>query len=412
MQRRTIYLGTMSAITLLIGAVSCSVSVSPDSATFTLAGQTFRINFRNNGIFELVGGDPPVRQAMVVTLFDETPADDPQGATLSVSTDDITFLPRTQAEAKRISRIRADEQAEPIVYVTFYIASRDNPDPSANGYPVLQLERHRDDTGDYMIINGERHGDISFAFAFQGILEVARQGVFSLCMEVSSNVDGVATIKGVSMTYYDEPPSDDSDNEPGDGGTDDGGTDDGGSDNSNGGSGNSTDNSDGGDGGDSGPSDDTTDPVDARDPDGDGDFEVFACDALDAVVLEPSDPRISGAFDENCIADAVFKNTSDGDIAVYWRIVWENTDRKEEGWESGGVAANGTRQAVVPPFAAQNIVGDQRDVKYIREIAATRLDGEYFEGCAWIGAALREDDMQPRLSDLRRRSTETVRPCE
>ena len=152
--------------------------------------------------------------------------------------------------------------------------------------------------------------------------------------------------------------------------------------------------------------------VDSRDPDGDGNFEAFACDASGAVEVVPGEVVISGVEDENCIADAMFVNMTTDNVVVYNYREWENTERDNEGWWTSSVPGAGSTSSVVPPYAAQNISGGRRDVAFIRAIIVVRADGDYAAGCGWIGAALREDDTQSSLLPLTRTGLESVRPCE
>jgi hypothetical protein len=390
------------AMALVCCFAACTASVRPGGGgggpaiDFTIGGKTFTIDFGGQAVFDVVADGPAVEKAFSVRLFEQTPTDEPTEAEFIVEQADVQILPRENTTVKW-SAADAPLAEGDTARVRAFVAGPFATDPCTEGSLAMEFEL-RQVNGQTMMYVGGQEVDVQALFHLGSPhVGLIRQGVFTLCLEVSSdNVTSRIQINGLGVKFYPaQEPANANENQNANDNAD-------GNANDNGG-GNANDNT----------ADNTNDnagpPVDPRDPDGDGNFTASACDALDAVVLIPGEPEL---IDSSCAADAYFQNISSRDIAVYMLIVWDNWESDDEGWWSQGAPAGETADDVVHSYAASNISGGQRIVKYIAEIAATWADEDYFNGCAWISSAIREDDTQESLADLRRRFTEGARPCE
>jgi hypothetical protein len=401
------------AMALVCCFAACTASVRPGGGgggpviDFTIGGTTFTIDFGGQAVFDVVADGPAVEKAFAVRLFTDTPDDRPAEAVLLLSPDNVTFTP-----APSTNKVRPTLQTpafDGVVDVAVYMADAATANPCEHGIYVGSFHGVLSSDGALNSLTPNEHRLAG------SLLDAARSGTMNMCIQVTASGTGQVIIEEMQVQFSQTqtPANDNSQNANGNANLNDNAADNdnvGGNANDNG-DGNANDNVGGNanDNGGGNANDNTGPPVDPRDPDGDGDFTASACDALDAVVLIPGEPEL-GNMGTTCTADAYFQNISSRNISALFRIVYDNYEISLEDWWDVTVAAGET--AEYPGYAAYTLPGGQRVVRYIAEIAATWADEDYAVGCDWIIQALREDDTQESLADLRHRFTEGVRPCE
>ena len=381
---------------LIVGiclVAACSVTVNTgdgDGATvdFTIAGLTFSIDLGEEGLFDITADGPDVQKTFTVSLFDETPADDPVGATLILPAERVSFVPEgSTAKATPYAQDAGQELCE----MEIYLADSDVEDPCQDGAYVGTYDLAFSDGTIIMDDNDRRIAD--------SLLGTVRTGLFNICFNIRGKSTGRLHVDGFQIRY-DEETADDNENDNTSDNTNDNVDDnanDNVADNDNVIDDNANDNVDDNtnDNVADNVSDNTDDenPTDELDPDGDGLYEARACESHESVIISADDPEYKDTEgSEYCGAKIHFRNIGSHKIVVLWHARQTSPDTGEvvwDGWYSvaldGGDESSSTDRTWVYSDDGELIVNTD-------EVMVYRSDGDYQSGCGWLGTAIKQGD--------------------
>ncbi len=424
-RNRSVVLGV--ACVFVVGwLAACSINVTTDDGgttlAFSIAGVTVSISLGSDGSFDIVADGPPVQKTVGVKLFDETPDDQPVGATLILPASGVTFIPEGST-AKRSAKTR-QEAPELLCLMDVYMADTSVANPCEDGVYVGTYEIMR--FADRTIFINESEQRIA-----DSLMGSVRAGLFNLCMKVTGKRTGRVIIDELQVRFDDaiiggntggntDGNTDNDDGSSSDGNSDDnsgdnpddgdtsGGTDDNPDDNANGG-----DDGNGGDIDDMDGSGDDSNPVNPLDPDGDGNFDAQVCDDHTSVEISAEvPPRFSGSEGNvACLSKIHFKNVGSHGITIWWHVhkeVPSTGNVTEDGWYAIGLDPGTEVDSIESAwlYSEQNdsllhVVTDQ--------VMVTRYDNEYADGCRWLSNAIREDASS---LDLTKIDVTDLNPCE
>ncbi len=233
-------------------------------------------------------------------------------------------------------------------------------------------------------------------------LNLIRWGMFSLCLEVSSDEGQTrVVINRFGVKYLEQEQPDNGNANDNANANDNQNANDNGNENTNE---NVNDNVDDNDNGE---------PVNPLDPDGDGNYDAQTCDAWDWVEVSAEDPpRYSGSpGNVACLARIQFKNIGAGNIVIRWHVKKEvpaTGTVTEDGWYSTGLGPGQETDSVDSAwiYSAEN---DTLLHVVTSEVMVTRWDNEYEAGCRWLSDAIHADDS---TVELHRIDVTGVNPCE
>lgn len=389
---------SVSAVVLALAA--CQVRVAPGGngdvqIEFNIVGMTFTVELGNAGVLDVTTAGEPVRNAVSVRLFSETPTDAPADAEFVVEAEDVQLLTLPSNGQKPFSASQAAPNGTR-AQVRAYVALGTSEDPCAEGSLAMEFELRQENGRTVMYQNGQPV-DVRAMFRLGASkLNLIRWGMLSLCLEVSSD-DGQTRVVinrfGVKYLAQEEPDNGNAnDNANANDNSDDNAND------------NVNDNVDDNDNGE---------PVDPRDPDGDGNFSAQACDAWDWVEVSAEDPpRYSGSpGNVACLAKIHFKNNGSGNVVIWWHVTKEVPATgavTEDGWYSTGPGPGQETDSVESAwiYSAENAT-----LLHVvtSEVMVSRWDNEYEAGCRWLSETVREDDS---TVELYRIDVTDLNPCE
>ncbi|UCG15422.1 MAG: choice-of-anchor C family protein [Phycisphaerales bacterium] len=157
---------------------------------FTIAGKTFTIMFGNAGVFEVVAGEGVVKGGVRVdNLFEgQTPTDQPATGQVTLDAASVTVTP--------LDVNKAIAPLQPITgsfEVVVYIGDVSSENPCTEGTRV--------GTFDVAVSAGSvSMGETALGLPSAALAEVIT-GSFTLCMEVSGNVDARLAIGGMDIVF-------------------------------------------------------------------------------------------------------------------------------------------------------------------------------------------------------------------
>ncbi len=206
-------IGGLSCVGLII-ACSVSSGTLPGGGSFvnlTIAGRTFTFLLGTVGQFELSSDGSAVQKKAVIPLFDDVPADTPGSGDLHIDRDTIQAIPfavsKAQPNAQAITG-SAD--------VVVRIGSATSTDPCVDGIFV--------GTFHLTFADGEVSMDQTSLQLSPEALAYVITGRFTICLEVTANVDAMLIIGEMSFIFG--PPVEPDDHDDGGGDDDDEGGDD------------------------------------------------------------------------------------------------------------------------------------------------------------------------------------------
>ncbi|MBN1511556.1 MAG: hypothetical protein JXB13_06035 [Phycisphaerae bacterium] len=397
-----------SVFAVVLALTACQVNVSPGGnggaqVEFKIVGMTFTVELGNAGVLDVTTPGEPVRNAISVQLFSETPTDVPADADFIVEAEDVQLLSLASSGQKSFSASQAATDGTR-AQVRAYVALGTSEDPCANGSLAMEFELRQENGRTVMYQNGQPV-DVRAMFRLGASkLNLIRWGVFSLCLEVSSD-DGQTrvVINSFGVKYLDQ-------EEPDNGNAND-------NDNAN-----ANDNQNANDNENDNTSDNVNDnvddndngePVNPLDPDGDGDFDAQTCDGWDWVEVSAEDPpRYEGSpGNVACLAKIHFKNNGSGNVVIWWHVTKEvpaTGTVTEDGWYSTGLGPGQERDSVESAWIYSS---ENNTLLHVvtSEVMVSRYDNEYERGCQWLSGAIREDDS---TVELYRIDVTGLNPCE
>ena len=153
---------------------------------FTISDETFSIDLEDLVPFDVRPDSEPARQRADLTLFTEKPVDRPSGAELTLDPADVVVLRPGGAEGEA-------DGITGSATVDAYIASTSSTDPCDEGTRI----------GSYRLTFGE--GVVSVVNRALPLTEAALEGVvtgsFSLCLEVTGDVDARIIIRRLAVEF-------------------------------------------------------------------------------------------------------------------------------------------------------------------------------------------------------------------
>ncbi|MBN1510559.1 MAG: hypothetical protein JXB13_00960 [Phycisphaerae bacterium] len=176
---------------MTIGIWGCKVSVGPGAGGgvavgFTLGGKSYVVELGGAGVFDITAAGQPVRSAVAVELFTQTPTDSPSGAEFSVAAADVQILALPGAAKGQYSASEAAPDGTS-VQVRAFIAPGTSTDPCANGSLAMEFEL-RQESGRTVMYQNDEAVDVKALFRVAADkLYLIEWGAFSLCLEVSSD---------------------------------------------------------------------------------------------------------------------------------------------------------------------------------------------------------------------------------
>lgn len=174
-----------------VGLWGCQVSVGPGpgggvAVGFTLGGRSYVVELGGAGIFDITVAGQPVRSAVAVELFTQTPTDSPADVEFSVEAADVQILslPSTAKGQYSASDAAPDGTS---VQVRAYIAPGTSTDPCTAGSLAMEFEL-RQENGRTVMYQNDEAVDVKALFRLGAEnLYLVEWGAFSLCLEVASD---------------------------------------------------------------------------------------------------------------------------------------------------------------------------------------------------------------------------------
>ncbi len=396
----------VSVFAVVLALAACQVRVAPGGnggvqVEFNIVGRTFTVELGNAGVLDVTAPGEPVRSAVSVRLFSETPTDAPADAEFVVEAEDVQLLTLPSNGQKSFFASQAAPNGTR-AQVRAYVALGTSEDPCAEGSLAMEFELRQENGRTVMYQNGQPV-DVRAMFRLGASkLNVIRWGMFSLCLEVSSDEGQTrVVINRFGVKYLEQEQPDNGNANDNANANDNQNANDNGNENTNE---NVNDNVDDNDNGE---------PVNPLDPDGDGNFDAQTCDAWDWVEVSAEDPpRYSGSpGNVACLAKIHFKNNGSGNVVIWWHVTKEVPSTgtvTEDGWYSTGLAPGQETDSVDSAWIYSS---ENNTLLHVvtSEVMVSRWDNEYEAGCRWLTDAIHADDS---AVELYRIDVTGLNPCE